>query len=135
MIWEQMEMRAGVVVELLEEMFGAGGEEDDEEGPDGDGSDGSEDGFEGGEFDSDLGSDSDEVTSSEASFHEEHFTSALGPEGVDAPAGESDDEQPADPLADENAGLTLDTFDSPGGGRPQRRFVSEFSFTGLGQSG
>ncbi|KAL8279145.1 hypothetical protein RQP46_008401 [Phenoliferia psychrophenolica] len=129
MIWEQMEMRAGVVVELLEEMFGGGSDaegSDAEGGPD----EGSDDGEDEDMFDDDNNSEDEDEESdsdtSERSFHEEEFSTTLGPAGVAAEdleggADSDDDEQPVDPLADENAGLTLDTFDSPGSGRPQRR--------------
>lgn len=132
MIWEQMEMRAGVVVELLEEMFGGGDEDDEGQDPEGsDGSDGSEgemdgiDGEDDDESDSDGDDDDDDDDASEGSFHEEEpYFSELGPAGatLSDPVEPDADDEPVDPLADENAGLTLDTFDSPGSGR-QRRYA------------
>ncbi|KAK4692689.1 U3 small nucleolar RNA-associated protein MPP10, partial [Phenoliferia sp. Uapishka_3] len=129
MVWEQMEMRAGVVVELLEDLFGNADEEEDGEGPDF-GEEGSDEEAElEDEDESDSDEDEDDVSGSEGSQgsfqDQDEYFSALGPAGVahvESDAEEEEEEEaPVDPLADENAGLTLDTFDTPGSGRPQRR--------------
>ncbi|KAI5478220.1 U3 small nucleolar RNA-associated protein MPP10 [Pseudohyphozyma bogoriensis] len=132
MIWEQMEMRTGPVVDLLDHMFGGGEGEEDEEGGMEIGSDESDEedaemfGEFGGEEEGDEEHSEEEEEGSEdyegdeGEFESEQFEQDLG-QGSDPFEAESS-EEPEDPLADVNKDLTLDTFDKPGsGGKRQRR--------------
>lgn len=130
MVWEQMEMRGQVVVDLLEEMFGGGdGEEGEaeESGPEVEEEDSEED-----EEDSedglgyDLeGEDEDEEEDSEEGEYgevgeESYGVLASGSNSMDVDSEEDEDEQEKE---DPSRGLNLDNFDEPteGSSRPQRR--------------
>ncbi|KAM0752990.1 Mpp10 protein [Meredithblackwellia eburnea MCA 4105] len=121
MIWEQMEMRNGSVVELLDNMFGGGENEDgasDQEG--GSDEEGLEDEEEDeSEEDSEEEENSDEEEDGDGDGYEEGelYEAELGPAGGDS----EESEEGEDPMLDQTAGLTLETFDKPGSGRPQRR--------------
>lgn len=151
MIWEQMEMRNAAVVGLLKEMFGADNAESEGEEGEGEGEDGEEEDEEmedddeedDGEFsDEEEGeeefgeeeSDSEEEDGEFAGFeeHEEYFRKlgapGIGSSGTDhAVEGGDDSEEEEDPMADATKDLTLSTFDLPGSGRPQKRFVPPLS--------
>lgn len=124
MVWEQMEMRAGVVVELLEEMFAAGGSEGEESG---DGMEEEEDEGESeseGEEESEAEEGEESDGASESFDDEEYYRELAAPRSASDAVEQGEEEE--DPLADINAGLSLDSFDTPGSGRPQRRFVAPF---------
>lgn len=132
MIWEQMEMRSGVVVELLDEMFG-GAEEEEGSGDEGEieGEDDEDEEMmegeddwgammgEGSEDEDDEDEESDENEGEEIPFEEEepHFRKLGGPEGMNF----DDEPEEEDPQADATKDLSIDSFDKPGSGRPSRR--------------
>lgn len=127
MVWEQMEMRGNVVVGLLSEMFGAGGDQEgeDEEGGDeeeeDDESEGSvgdlEDEFMSGSEDDEEEPDSDESGVQEDFVEEAAYFRKIAPAAAGAPDDEDDEdelvpgEDNEDPQADVNRSLSLATFD------------------------
>lgn len=125
MIWEQMEMRGTVVTDLLEEMFGTGDGDDDEEGDDEEGSE-DEDGMEFGEEseEEEMSGEEGESDDDEDEDAEPHYQE-LGPEGVgfddDEEEEEEEEAEAVDPEADETRDLTLESFDRPGSAPTAKR--------------
>lgn len=134
MIWEQMEMRNAGVVDLLDEMFGGAGEEE-EEGSDGEieeesdeddeGEEGTEEEWErmmaarGGELDVDSEGDEEEDGDSEGEdlpFEESepHFTALGGlPPSASMDVDAAAEEEEEDPQADSTKDLSISSFDAP----------------------
>lgn len=140
MVWEQMEMRSAIVVELLDEMFGGGDgeeeevdsnpEEDDDEDDEGD-SDEMDFGLDGEEEEDEEEEDSDEGDEYEQEVGEESYRDlATGASLMEVDSEEEDEEDEEDedertgPAFDSTKNLSLDSFDEPSEGsssRPQRR--------------
>ncbi|GAA5894260.1 hypothetical protein JCM5296_004697 [Sporobolomyces johnsonii] len=148
MIWEQMELRGQTVDSLLDEMFGEGDDEDDEEegeddefdDEDGEGEEMDGFGMGGEEGESEEGSEDDdeeEEEEGEEGDFEGFEGGEDGEEEGDEPyyrrLGEGKEEGLAsddtllgqqgenDPLADETRGLNLDNFDGEGKGGKRAR--------------